>query len=139
MSVYAGRLAKVVLGTYTVAEMASWAIGGAVTEMLDSTSFGDKFREFEIGLSDGGTVTIRGHYDISDTNGQAMLYSAWRNQSALTAIKFYVNSVSYYTPDVTGISASRCLVQSFSPIEFDQAGIGTVEFALKVSGALLYV
>jgi len=136
MSVRVGRNAKVVLGTYTVAKMSSWRLEGITTDLLETTGFGDDPKQYEFGLSDYGVVAVNGYYDPDDTVGQNMLRSANINQSKITDLKLYVDNTTYWTPDVTTLSAAGVLVQSWA-IAMDHAGVGTIEFSGKMTGPMV--
>jgi len=135
MATYAGRDAKVVLGTYTVAEMGTWSVDMSSAE-IDVSAFGDTWGKKDVGMKDW-TITFSGSFDLSDATGQALLDSAWRNASALTNIKLYVDNTSYYEPDQTTVTGS-CLVTSMR-VGQDKGGVGTIEFTLGGSGALEFV
>jgi len=133
-----GRLAKVVLGTTTIGEMGKWSLDGITMEMLDASAFGDEFKEYEIGMGDYGTVSFGGWYDPADTN-QSTLIAAHLNKSKIgNAIKFYVDNTSYWTPNVTNLSAAGILIQSIK-IGFDKGGIGNIEVTAQCTGPWVLV
>lgn len=138
MAVKVGRLGKVVLGTYTIAEQGTWSMDGIIQDTVEVTKFGDQFKFYEFGLGDGGTITFSGHYDMTDTNGQLLLDSAIRNKSAITNLKLYIDNTSYYTTDNT-TTVSRLIMQKVGAIAFDKAGVGTINFSAKVSGVMVLV
>jgi len=138
MASYVGRLGKVVLGTYTVADMTKWSVDGITTELIDDTSFTDTAKSFVLGITDYGTVSFDGHWDMSDTTGQILLDSANRNASKIGNIKFYINSVSYYTPNVTAVSDSGVLITSVK-VDTDISGLAKISFQGKCTGPLLLV
>ena len=138
-----GRLAKVTLGTDKIAEIGSWSCDGISIDMLDDPQFGDEFKTYQMGMGDYGTVSFGGWWDMSDTTGQKILESALNNKSKIIDIRFYVNSVSYYTPNTNaassgGTTEAGMWVQSMR-IGFEKGGIGTIEFTGKLTGPLILI
>jgi len=133
-----GRLASVKLGTYKVAEIGNWSLNGISVEMLDDSEFGDEFKTYQMGMGDYGTLSFAGHWDMSDETGQILLESAHRNKSKISNIRFYVDSTSYYTPNVTGVTDAGILIQSVK-IDFDKSGLGRIEFTAQCTGPMALV
>jgi len=133
-----GHNAKVTLGADIVAGMGNWKLEGIQVDMLESTAFGDTAKQYVTGLLDYGSVSFGGLYDIADTTGQKTLISAMQNNSKIGNIRLYVNSASYWTPNVTAVSAAGFYVGS-CPIGFDKSGLGTIEFSGKCTGPWLLV
>lgn len=138
MAVKVGRLGKVVLGTYTISEMTKWSIDGITTELIDATAFTDTAKEFVLGITDYGTVSFGGHFDMTDTTGQILLDSANRNASKIANIKFYIDNTSYYTPDTTTVTAAGIYVTSMKVTQ-DISGLASIEFQGKCTGPLALV
>ena len=118
--------------------MGNWKLTGITTDLLESTAFGDTAKSYMTGLLDYGEVSFGGLYDLADTNGQTMLLSALSANSKIGVIRLYVNSASYWTPNVTAVSASGMYVRSAS-IGADKSGLATIEFAGKCTGPWLLV
>jgi hypothetical protein len=136
-----GKNAKVTLGTNTVVGMGNWSLDGITVEMLDSTAFGDEWRQFLMGVGDYGTLSFGGWWDMSDTTGQVMIDSAHKNKSKLIDIRFYVDNTSYYIPNTNvtssgGTDGAGVLIQTIK-IAYDKAGIGTIEFTGKCTGPMI--
>lgn len=138
MAIKVGKDAGVYLGTYLVSHMGTWTIDGLTVDLLDSSAFGDEWKQFELGMGDYGTVSFSGFFDMGDTNGQVILESAHKNKSKLANIKFYIDNTSYYTPDVTSVTAAGILLQTIR-IGFEKYGIGTIEFTAKCTGPMALV
>lgn len=138
MAFKAGNLAKVTLGTVTVVGMGNWKLNGIAVDLLESTSFGDTAKQFMSGLLDYGTISFGGLYDPADTTGQAILLSAQLNNSKIGNIRLYVDASSYWTPNVTALSAAGILIQNVA-IGTDKGGLATIEFSAKCTGAWLLV
>ena len=134
----AGNNAKVTLAGNTVVGMGNWKLSGIEVDLLETTSFGDTAKQFITGLLDYGGVTFGGLYDPGDTTGQQILVSANINNSKIANIRLYVDSVSYWTPNVTVVSAAGMLMQSIS-IGQDKSGLGTIEFSGKCTGPWVLV
>lgn len=138
MAFKAGNNAKVTLGSNTVVGMGNWKLSGITVDLLESTAFGDTAKQFLTGLLDYGGVTFGGLYDPSDTTGQAILLSANINNSKIANIRLYVDATSYWTPNVTSVSAAGMLMQSVS-IGADKSGLATIEFSGKCTGPWVLV
>ena len=138
MALKVGKDAAVNIGTFLVSHMGTWSIDGLTVDLLDSSAFGDEWKQFELGMGDYGTVSFSGFYDLDDTRGQGVLWSAHQNKSKLSNIKFYIDNTSYYTPDVTNVSAAGILVQTIK-IGFEKYGIGTIDFSAKCTGPMVLV
>lgn len=133
MAFKAGNSAKVTLGANTVVGMGNWRLDGIMVDLLESTSFGDTAKQYMTGLLDYGTVSFGGLYDPADVTGQDVLISAMLNNSKVANIRLYVDNTSYWTPNVTVVSAAGFLVQTV-PIGVDKSGLATIEFSGKCTG-----
>lgn len=138
MSFKAGNYAKVTLGANTVVGMGNWKLSGITADLLESTAFGDIAKQYVTGLIDYGTVSFGGLYDPADTTGQTILLSALLNHSKIGNVRLYVDNTSYWTPNVTSVSAAGMLVQSV-PIGIDKSGLATIEFSGKCTGPWVLV
>lgn len=138
MAFKAGNNAKVTLGSTIVVGMGNWELNGITVDLLESTAFGDTAKQFMTGLLDYGTVNFGGLYDPADANGQTVLVSALANNSKIGNIRLYVDANSYWTPNVTAVSAAGMLVQTV-PIGMDKSGLGTIRFTGKCTGPWLLV
>ena len=140
MGAEAGYLGKVVIGSAalsanTVAEMGAWNISGMENDMLDETEFTDTFKNYVLGMGDGGTVTFSGNYDSTNTAGQVALKTLYETQASTQAIRLYFgdgyNDYFFCDEDTT------CIVQSVDDLGTDQSGLGKIGFTLKVSGGFM--
>jgi hypothetical protein len=138
MAFKAGNNAKVTLDTATVVGMGNWKLNGISVDMLETTSFGDTAKQFMSGLIDYGTVEFGGLYDPADTTGQAVLVAAMLSNTKVTNIRLYVDATSYWTPNITAVSAAGMYVQSV-PIGIDKSGLATISFSGKCTGPWLLV
>ena len=129
-----GKNTKFNIGTSKVSLMGTWGMTGVTTDILEKTEFGDDWKQFEVGLKDGGQITVSGFYDPTDSSGQDALRTANLNDTEMTTIRLYIDSTSYWTPKTTN-PASYCLVTDWD-INSDVAGLVSASFTLKVSGAL---
>lgn len=138
MAFKVGNNAKVTLGSNTVVGMGNWKLSGITVDMLESTAFGDTAKQYMTGLLDYGTVEFGGLYDPADTTGQSILLSAMMNNSKIGNVRLYVDATSYWTPNVTAVSAAGFYVQNV-PIGFDKSGLATISFSGKCSGPWVLV
>ncbi len=133
MAFKTGSDAKVTLGSDTVVGMGNWKLEGITVDLLESTAFGDTAKQYMPGLIDYGTVSFGGLYDPADTTGQSVLVSAMLNNSKITNVRLYVDNTSYWTPNLTALSAAGMILQGV-PIGMDKSGLGTIEFSGKCTG-----
>ncbi len=144
MAIKVGKNASVKIGTNIVAEMGTWSLDGITNELLDSTAFGDEYKEYVLGVGDWGGISFNGSFDMTDTTGQLLLDSAHKNKTVLTSIRLYIDNTSYYTPNTNtttgsgGIAGAGVLMQTIA-ISFDKAGIGTISFSAKCTGPMALI
>ena len=136
MSFKVGSNAKVTLGAATVVGMGTWELPGISVDLLESTAFGDTAKQYLTGLLDYGDVSFNGLYDPADVTGQNILISANINNSKINVVRLYVDSTSYWTPNVTVVSAAGMYVTS-TAIGMDKSGLGTIKFTGKCTGPWL--
>jgi len=118
-----GCIAGFFLGTNKVAGLNN--ISNAITgDTLDVTTFNsDCFRQFIAGLK-GGTVSISGFYEPTDTTGQRAMFTALLAGTVLTTTqkpKFMVDGTNGFTAD--GIVSSYTV---------DATPEGTVNFSAEI-------
>lgn len=138
MAFKAGNNAKVTLGANTVVGMGTWELTGITTDLLDASAFGDVAKQWLTGMLDYGGVNFSGLYDPADSTGQAILLSANINNSKIANIRLYVDANSYWTPNVTQVSAAGMLVQS-TAISIEKSGLAQIRFTAKATGPWLLV
>ena len=139
-----GHKGKVTFGANNVLGMGTWSMDGLSIAQLDDTEFGDDYDQFEFGLITSGTVSFNGRYKKDDTQGQDLARQALIYKSDLTDVRFYVDSVSYYTPNST--TAAGGGLPAESPVShlnvtghntsFDKTDLGNVDFEARVSGVM---
>lgn len=140
-----GRACKVTLGANTILGMGTWEIGGGSIEELDTTEFGNDYQEIQLGIVIGGNASFSGLYKGTDTQGQDLIRQAFYYKSDLTTLRFYVDSVSYFTPNSTtaaggGLPAesqvSYINIVTEPTINVDKSGLVQISFTGKVSGVM---
>ena len=135
MSTYNGRDGKVVIGTYTVAEMASWSLDLSNDE-IDTTAFGSTWKKSDVGMR-GWSLSVEGHYDPSDSTGQADIETAWADGSLVTTVKLYVDNTSYWVPDITTDANAGGRITSYSISQAHDTVAG-ISFTLSGSGPITF-
>ena len=132
-------------GASNVLGMGTWEISGSAYDLLDDTEYGDTYAQNLAGLITGGTVTFSGRYKKDDTTGQDLVRGAFYYKSDVTDMRFYVDSVSYYTPNSTtaaggGLPAetpvSHIKVNEEPTITSDKADLMNISFTGTVVGAM---
>lgn len=134
---------KVALGSNKILGMGTWEISGGSFALLDDTEYGDTYDQVLAGIITSGTCSFSGRYKKDDTQGQDEIMEAFHYQSQLTDIRFYVDSVSYYTPNSTtaaggGLPAecpvSYVYINEQPAITSDKANLMNISFGGRLSG-----
>ena len=131
-----GRNATVKYGTYTIAELASWSLDLSNDE-IDTSAFGSTWKKSDVGMR-GWSLSVSGHWDPTDTNGQKAIETAWAGGSLINSIKLYVDTSSYWVPDVTTDSSAGGRVTSYALNQAHDAVAG-ISFTLSGSGPVTFV
>lgn len=150
MSLKIGRLGKVALGSDTISKMMNWSLDGVQIDQIDTTAFGDDWKQHLYGLKDGGTVSFSGHFDPDDNTGVQKLIEANAFASALTNLRLYLDNTSYFepcqssgylSPDQTTGAPTQLSTVTVTNIKtsLDASGVGKIEFQAKVSGCMVLV
>lgn len=127
MAAIAGKGGSARLGVDTIAEVTSWSLDVS-TDMLDSTSLGDNWREFVAGLN-GATGSVEVKWDLpNDTDGQTALQNALLNGTTVT-LDLYVNDTNYYS--------GTAYVSSLN-VEDPVEDLVTATFEAQFTGAVTY-
>lgn len=127
MAAIAGKGGSARVGANTIAEVTSWSLDVS-SDMLDSTSLGDDWREFIAGLN-GATGSIEVKWDlVNDANGQTALQTALLNGTTVT-LNLYVNATKYYAG-----SAYISNLNVEDPVE----DLVTATFDAQFTGAVTY-
>lgn len=136
MATYNGREASVKVGTYTVAELASWDLDLSNAE-IDTGVFGTTWGKSDVG-GRKWNVTVAGFYDPTDTTGQNAIEDAWAGGTLVSTIRLYVDNTSYWVPDTTTVTASGGRVTAYRIGQSFQ-GVASINFTLSGSGAITFV
>lgn len=140
-----GANCLVTLGSDTILGIGSWSITGGSFEEIDDTAFGDDSTRILRGLRTGGEISFSGNYKKDDTDGQEKIKTAYWAKDDLTTLRFYVDSVSYYTPNSTtgaggglpvGTQVSHIKIMTEPNFSVEKSGLVTVEFKGKLDGAM---
>ena len=131
-----GRYASVKLDTNLIANLGSWNIDVNL-DTIDVSVFGSVWGKSIPGMQHW-TGSVEGFYDPADANGQAALQADALASTKITDIKFYIDAVSYWTPDVTNDTEAGCYINTLS-IKHDKAGVAAVTYSIIGFGALTLV
>jgi hypothetical protein len=150
MAVKIGKDCAVKLGTGSVLGMGTWSLSGITSDSLESTEFGDQWKQFKFGIKDGGQVTFSGLFFAADTTGQDVLKNANLENTNITNLRLYIDNTSYLEPcqttswwtasDSTNNDTfpSHVNVTSYD-ISADKSGLMQTSFTCKVSGCMVMV
>lgn len=142
MAAIGGRTARVMYGANIIANIGEFKMSGFKPEMVESTAFGDTVKKWvRAGIDDAGEVSFSGNYDPADTNGQVALNALKTVTSGLTNLYFYTQ----YAAGDAGTtyefwrvgSGGDIKLTTFNELGIAKNGLGSVNFAGKVSGAAM--
>ena len=128
-----GRYASIKIGATLVENLGRWNLSLSIDE-IDASAFGTVWKKMMPGFQ-GWSATLEGNYDPADTDGQALLQAAALSATKLTDLRLFVDSTSYWVPDLTDNSAWGCYIGGLD-IVHDKAGIATVTFSVLGYGKL---
>lgn len=131
MATYSGRNASVKLATNLVQELGEWTLSINLDE-IDTTVFGSTWGKSDVGFKKW-SCTFSGFYDPSDSTGQGALKTALLAGSLITNLRLYVDSTSYWTPDLTSDSSAGARITSME-IRHDKAGVASLNISMTGSG-----
>ena len=141
---------KVTIGaSNNVLGMGTMSIGGASVEELQDMEFGDEHEDIILGVFTGGAFTFAGNFKKDDTQGQDLLWIAFWSRSDISNLRFWIDSVSYYTANTTtaaasnlpaGIPVGKIYVTKEPEVSIDKSGaLGQISFSGRVITALRLV
>lgn len=123
MGALMGRYASIKLGNALVQNLGKWTLDIKMDE-IDTSVFGSVWGKKIPGMQ-AWTGAIEGFYDPADTTGQLALHNAALAATKLTDLRYYIDSTSYWTPDVTGESAAGAYISSIN-VAHDKAGVASI-------------
>ena len=143
----AGYLAKVEISSGNqILGASSYTYTGESRDMHESTHFNTTGHKIDTPLMiSGGEITVTGDFRLNDVTGQEAVKAAFIAGTELRDFRLYIDASSYYIPDdslfsletITGSYVT--ITKSPTNVSFDTAGVGTMEFTAKVTGALTLV
>ncbi len=142
MGAIGGRKARVMYGGNTIANLEEFSINGVEVDLQETTSFGNTVKTYiRAGIDGAGTVSFRGNYDPTDTNGQVALNALRSSSLGFTNLYFY----DQYGAGAAGTtysfwrvaSGGSIFITKFDNVTMSKNGIGKTDFAGQVSGAFM--
>lgn len=131
-----GRYASVKKGSNLIQNLGKWTIDIKMDE-IDTSVFGSVWGKKIPGMQ-SWTGSMDGFYDPADTTGQKAIQDAALAATKLTDIRFYIDSTSYWTPDVTGESDAGAYITSVN-VSHDKAGVASVTMSVVGYGKIALV
>jgi hypothetical protein len=131
-----GRYAAVKIGTALIQNLGKWSVDIKMDE-IDVSVFGSVWGKKIPGVQ-SWTGSLDGFYDPADTTGQKVLSAAALAATKVTNMRFYIDSTSYWCPDVTADSGAGAYISSVS-ISHDKAGVASLTMSVIGFGPLLLV
>ncbi|KAF0234084.1 MAG: hypothetical protein FD177_996 [Desulfovibrionaceae bacterium] len=150
MSKKPGAKFKVTLGASTVVGMGSVQLNGIAIEQLETTAFGDEWKQFIMGMKDGGELNFSGFFDPDDSTGQEVLRVANLNATDITNLRVYYDQTSYYelcqttgyfSPTLTSNQKTQKSYLNITSwdVNADKSSVSTSSFKAKISGCFVRV
>ena len=124
-----GRNARIKLDEVVIAKMKSFDLT-INNGTIDITSFGDQWAKFCVGMR-SWTATITGSLDLDDVS-QSTLLDANESGDALTNLRFYVDTTSYYACDLITDPEAGIIIDSYG-VTADNESV--VSFTMSVTGS----
>ena len=118
-----GRYASIKKGSVLVENLGKWTMDIKMDE-IDTSVFGSVWGKKIPGMQ-AWTASIEGFYAPADTTGQKALHDAALAATKLTDIRLYIDSTSYWTPDVTGETGAGAYISSINVVH-DKAGVASI-------------
>ncbi len=134
---------KATLGATQILGMGTWTWSGFSRELIEDVEFGDTVDDFLYGIMHGGKITFNGNYKKDDTTGQDVLRSYLLSGSNLTSIRFYLDAVSYYSPNDTtaiggglaaGTPVAHVKIESIDGPDYSLGALGQIAFTVQCCG-----
>ena len=132
MSTLSGTNATVKINTTEVANMANWTIDDS-KEALKAPVFGEANNKVHGMGTRNISGSISGFLDVDDTAGQEALKTAYKDGTAVPTFRLYIDSDTYYSPDVATDTDAGVYITSMN-MSAAQNEIIPVEFNFEVSG-----
>ncbi len=126
MAALAGMNGSVKLGANVVALIDNWEVSPSAN-VMDITAFGNSWKTKLAGLKDW-SAKVSGHYDLTDTNGQLALWTAFLNGTTVSVVLMV---------DATHNFSGTAFVKT-PPVKVGVDAVITIEFDLDGSGPLSY-
>lgn len=129
-----GTNGKLMYGSVMVANITEWNMSGFTQSLGDKTGFGETIKTFYASeAGDPGTISFSGHYDPTDTTGQAALHAICEAGTELTNLYLYANTNTFWRVGTGG----TIIVTKGKAIALPRNNFGTISFEGKVSGAAM--
>lgn len=141
---------SVKLGANLIVGMGSVSLNGIQVDQMETTAFGDTWKQFMSGMKDGGDLSFDGFYDPADVTGQEALRVANLNGTDITNLRVYIDNTSYFEPcQTTGyfspaLTSNQQTQKSYlNIVSYDvkagKADVASTSFKAKVSGCMVLV
>ena len=135
MSVYTGKNAKVVLGSYTVLSLVDYSLT-IEAPLLEEPTFGDEWSVVAGQGIKGAGGSVSGLLNPDDSTGQVAIETAILDGSKVTDFKLYTDDSTYWSSD-TGNDADAGVYFSNLAITATANDITKVSFDFRFHGAVV--
>ena len=139
---------------HTLLSLTNWSLSQPGPALIDATVFGDDWVKNEVGIRDGGSLTVGGYFNWADSSGQKLLIDKF---NAGTIIKYpgtpgttegyrfelwpsddttpagnKAGCWKFSTGAGTTTLEKKLIVQSCN-VGQDKGGLGTIDMTMKIS------
>lgn len=126
------------IGANSIAEVTNIGNVGATKEATDVTSLSDAYKQFiSTGVLDGGEVAVSGFLNLTDTNGQKLMYDSLILGTVLSFSVLYATIIADWTFGgiVTNFTTSA-EKEGVIPFEATIRSTGALDMGMTASGGL---
>jgi len=119
MATLSGTNASCKLGTTLVADLASWTLNDT-KDALKAPIFGDTFNKVHGMGTRNVAGTVSGYLNVTDTNGQEALLSAYEDGTAVTDFRLYIDATVHFLGTEVYITSynTSAAQNEIIPVEF---------------------
>ena len=135
MSVYTGKNAKVVLGSYTVLSLVDYSLT-IEAPLLEEPTFGDEWAVVAGQGIKGAGGSISGLLNPDDTTGQVIIEAAILAGTKVTDFKLYTDPTTYWSSDI-GNDADAGVYFTNWAITASAPDITKISFDFRFHGAVV--
>ena len=139
---------------HTLLNLTNWSLSQPGPALVDATVMGDDWMKVKSGVRDGGTLTVAGYFDWTDSTGQAALINKFNAGTVITypgtpgttqGYRFELWPSDDTTPAGNGVGCwkfstgagttameKKLVIQTVN-VGQDKAGLGSFDMSMKIT------